>query len=96
MPVLVSISKHDKQYLFHHNLKSSVIPPRKVCVWGGGGGGAGRSILFSRPSVRQCLNPSVRDVLFFFEIHKIAVCFLWLSLPGHYRVTDEALLAETT
>ena len=30
------------------------------------------------------------------EIHKIAVCFLWLSLPDHYRVTDEALLAETT
>ena len=29
-------------------------------------------------------------------IRKIAVCFLWLSLPGHYRVTDEALLAETT
>ena len=29
-------------------------------------------------------------------ITKIAVCFLWLSLPGHYRVTDEALLAETT
>ena len=31
-----------------------------------------------------------------FEIRKIAACFLWLSLPGHYRVTDEALLAETT
>ena len=31
-----------------------------------------------------------------FEIHKIAVCFLWLSFPGDYRVTDEALLAETT
>ena len=31
-----------------------------------------------------------------FEISKIAVCFLWLSLPGNYRVTDEALLAETT
>ena len=31
-----------------------------------------------------------------FEIRKIAVCLLWLSLPGHYRVTDEALLAETT
>ena len=31
-----------------------------------------------------------------FEIRKIAVCFPWLSLPGHYRVTDEALLAETT
>ena len=33
-----------------------------------------------------------------FEIRKIAVCFLffWLSLPGHYRVTDDALLAETT
>ena len=27
---------------------------------------------------------------------KKALCFLWLSLPGHYRVTDEALLAETT
>ena len=23
-------------------------------------------------------------------------CFLWLSLPGDYRVTDEVLLAETT
>ena len=31
-----------------------------------------------------------------FEIRKIAVYFLWLSLPGHYRVTDEALLGETT
>ena len=31
-----------------------------------------------------------------FEIRKIVVCFLWRSLPGHYRVTDEALLAETT
>ena len=31
-----------------------------------------------------------------FEICKIAVCFLWLSLPGDCRVTDEALLAETT
>ena len=31
-----------------------------------------------------------------FSIRKIAVCFLWLSLPGDCRVTDEALLAETT
>ena len=31
-----------------------------------------------------------------FEIRKIATRFLWLSLPAHYRVTDEALLAETT
>ena len=31
-----------------------------------------------------------------FVIRKIVVCFLWLSLPGDYRVTDEALLAETT
>ena len=31
-----------------------------------------------------------------FEIRKIAVCFLWLSLQGDYRITDEALLAETT
>ena len=31
-----------------------------------------------------------------FEIRKIAVCFLCFSLAGHYRVTDEALLAETT
>ena len=27
---------------------------------------------------------------------RIAVCFRWLSLPGDCRVTDEALLAETT
>ena len=33
---------------------------------------------------------------YLFEIRKIAVCFLWLSLPVVYRVTDEALLAETT
>ena len=31
-----------------------------------------------------------------FEIRKTVVYFLWLSLPGDYRVTDEALLAETT
>ena len=31
-----------------------------------------------------------------FEIRKIAGCFLWLSLPGDYSVTDEALLAKTT
>ena len=31
-----------------------------------------------------------------FEFRKIAVCFLWLSQPDNYRVTDEALLAETT
>ena len=31
-----------------------------------------------------------------FEIRKIAVRFLWLSLPRDYRVTDEALIAETT
>ena len=31
-----------------------------------------------------------------FEFRKIAVCYLWLSLPGDCRVTDEALLAETT
>ena len=31
-----------------------------------------------------------------FEIRKIAVCFLWLTLPGDNRVTDEALIAETT
>ena len=31
-----------------------------------------------------------------YEIRKIAVCFLWLSLPGDCRVTDVALLAETT
>ena len=31
-----------------------------------------------------------------FEIRKLAVCFLWLSLPGDYKVTDEALLDETT
>ena len=25
------------------------------------------------------------------DIRKIAVCFLWLSLPGDHMVTDEAL-----
>ena len=33
---------------------------------------------------------------YLFEICKIAVCFLWLSLLGDYRVTGEAVLAETT
>ena len=31
-----------------------------------------------------------------FGVRGVAVCVLWLSLPGDYRVTDEALLAETT
>ena len=31
-----------------------------------------------------------------FEIRKIVVCFLWLLLLGDCRVTNEALLAETT
>ena len=30
------------------------------------------------------------------KLFKIVVCFLWLSLPADCRVTDEALLAETT
>ena len=29
-------------------------------------------------------------------MRKIAVRFLWLLLLGNYRITDEALLAETT
>ena len=28
-----------------------------------------------------------------FEIRETAVCFPWLSMPGDYRVTDDALLA---
>ena len=31
-----------------------------------------------------------------FGVRRVAVCFLWLSLPGDCGVTDEALLAETT
>ena len=31
-----------------------------------------------------------------FEFRKIAVFFVCLLLPDDYRVTDEALLAETT
>ena len=38
----------------------------------------------------------IRKIDCLFEIRNIAVCFLWLSLPGDCRVTDEALLAETT
>ena len=30
-----------------------------------------------------------------FEIRKVAVCFLWLSLPGGCGVAGGALLAET-
>ena len=32
----------------------------------------------------------------FESTRKVAVCFLWLSLSGNYRITDEALLTETT
>ena len=32
----------------------------------------------------------------FLQQKQIAVCFLWLLLPGDYRVTDEVLLAEPT
>ena len=49
--------------------------------------------MFNLFSLRQ--NPKV-FIGFVFEIRKIAVCFLWLSLPGDCRVTDEALLAEST
>ena len=52
---------------------------------------------------RQVLNyldPILIYISFFlidclFEIRRLALCFLLLSLPGHYRVTNEALLAET-
>ena len=52
--------------------------------------------------ISQSLGPDLvninvyEEVVNNFEILKIAACFLWLSLPAHYRVTDEALLAETT
>ena len=38
---------------------------------------------------------SVFDSTAYLKFAKLQ-CFLWLSLPGDYRVTDEALLAETT
>ena len=38
---------------------------------------------------------SVFDSTAYLKFAKLQ-CFLWLSLPGGYRVTDEALLAETT
>ena len=55
--------------------------------------------------LQECQDQRRTDLIFsktrlvidcLFEIRKIAVYFLWLSLPGDYRVTDEALLAETT
>ena len=52
-----------------------------------------RQVLIYLDPILIYISPSI-DCLF--EIGKIAVCFLWLSLPGDYRVTDEALLAETT
>ena len=56
------------------------------------------SVTFGRP---YCIN----SCLFLFKEFTISYSdiitnqnanFLWLSLPGDYRVTDEALLAETT
>ena len=42
------------------------------------------------------LDPILIYISLWFEIRKNAIRFLLLSLPVHYRVTDEALLAETT
>ena len=39
---------------------------------------------------------SIQETIFYVIGRKIVVCFLWLLLPGDCRVTDEALLAETT
>ena len=39
---------------------------------------------------------SVFESTAYLKFPKLQYVFLWLSLPGHYRVTDEALLAETT
>ena len=56
-----------------------------------------REVLGSSPGRAMCFFlPCDICIDCLFEIRKIAVCFLWLSLPGDYRVTDEALLAETT
>ena len=58
---------------------------------------AGDSTIVLRELCSGELKTSISLWIFcLFEILKIAVCFLWLSLPGHYRVIDEALLAETT
>ena len=51
---------------------------------------SGRGLLFQASATYR------RPIDCLFEIRKIAVCFLWLSLPGDYRITDKALLAETT
>ena len=62
-----------------------VITSSSIC-WTGCGIGLYQFLIIALYLYIDCL----------FEIRKIAVCFLWLSLPGDYRVTDEALLAETT
>ena len=41
--------------IYFTTIWSPQLYPRKLCMWRRGGG-----ILFSRPSVRQCLHPSVR------------------------------------
>ena len=51
-------------------------------------------LAWTKQNTMQSAMRTVLDCLF--EIRKIAVCFPWLSLPGDCRVTDEALLAETT
>ena len=36
------------------------------------------------------------DYVRYLSMQKVNTCFILTSLPCHYRVTDEALLAETT
>ena len=55
------------------------------------------SFYFEKLPVVSGKSQKSTDVKFsLFEICKIVICFPWLSLPGHYRVPDEALLAKTT
>ena len=50
----------------------------------------------NREKVKIILHTHVFDTRQQYTYFAISNCFPWLSIAGDYRVTDEALLAETT
>ena len=50
----------------------------------------------SSPLLSLTEKTELRSPILYTNLTGLLQCFLLLSLPGDYRVTDEALLAETT
>ena len=72
------------------------LEPPSTLMSGSGPGPSSTGILADLSAVLPILIYISLWIDCLFEIRKIAVCYPWLSMPGDYRVTDEALLAETT